>query len=137
MTRAAQQTVVFQSAFPAPVGYRDDVIGFPAGTRRAPDSSGGSVTLRRFRPGPFAVCLDHVEAAQLAGSFVAFLDLLAHVPGAAANLPLVYALVTAERAPRRLHRALAPAADRISRVVALRNAPLIRGYHARAASAHA
>jgi len=137
MTGPAQETVVLEAALPAAVGDRHDVIGFPSRPCGAPGFPRRAVAGGRFRARPLAVGLDDVEAAQLAGALVAFLDLLAHVPRAAANLPLVDASIAAERPPGRFHRGLAPAADWLARVIAFRHAPQIGGHHARATSAHA
>ena len=132
----AQQPVVLEAALAAAVRDRHDVIGFPPRPRRPPGPPRGAIGCRRLRARPLTVRLDDVEAAEPAGALVALLHLLPHVPRAAADLPFVHAGVAAERAPRRLHRPPAPAADRLAGVVALRLAPLIGGDDARAAGAH-
>lgn len=133
---AAQQPVVLEPAFAAAVGDRDDVIGFPSGTCGTPGAPAGAIAGRRLRPRPFAMRLDHVEPADLARAFVAPPDLLADVPRAAANLPLVHARVAAEGSPRRLHETAAPAAHRLAGLVALGLSPLLRRHHPGAPRAH-
>jgi hypothetical protein len=77
-----------------------------------------------------------VEATQLADALVALLDLLANVPGAASDFPLVHARVAAERAARRLYGAATPATDSLPGAIAFRLAPLVGGHNARATGAH-
>jgi len=137
MTWPTQEPVVFETALAAAVRHRHDVIGFPSRLCSAPRFPRRAIAGGRLRSRPLAVRLDDVEAAQLARALVAFLDLLAHVPRAAANLPLVHAHVTAERPPGPLHGSTAPAADRLAGVVPFRDAPLIGGHDTRATSAHA
>jgi hypothetical protein len=137
MTGAAQQAVIFEAAFATAIRHGNDVIRFPARAQGAPRLSRGAITGGRLRACPLAMRLHDVEAAELAGALVSLPDLLADVRRAAANLPLVYALVTAERAARRLHEPSAPAAHRLAGRVAVRNSPLIGGDNARAAGAHA
>jgi hypothetical protein len=137
VTRTAEQSIVLEAAFAAAVRDRDDMIGFPPGTRRAPGAPRGAVAGWRLRSRPLPMGFHDVKTAELASSLVAFLDLLTDVPRAAPDLPLVHARVAAERAARRLYGAAAPAADRIAGVIAIRPAPLIGRHHARATGAHA
>jgi hypothetical protein len=81
--------------------------------------------------------LDHVESADLTNPFIALLDLLTHVPGAAPDLPLVNAPVAAECATGRLDEAVTPTTNRFAGGVAFRLSPLLGGDNARAMSAHA
>src|SRR5918996_1678360 len=67
----------------------------------------------------------YIEPARLADPAIALLHFLADVGRAAANAPLVHAGVAAERAPRLLHRPVAPAADRLPCGVALRLPPVV------------
>jgi hypothetical protein len=66
-----------------------------------------------------------VESAEPADPLVALLHLAPDVPRAAADLPLVHAAVAAEGPPRQRDRNTAPAADRLTRLVAFRLSPLI------------
>jgi hypothetical protein len=136
MAGAAEQPIVLQAAFAPAVGNGHDVIGFPARPCGAPRFPRRAVACGRLRPRPFTMGLDDVEAAEPAGALVAFLDLLAHVPWTAADLPFVYAFVPAERPARCSHRSPAPAADWLTCRVALRNAPQSSAHDARATSAH-
>jgi len=136
VTGTAQQPVVLESALAPAVGNGHDVVGFPARSPLAPRLAGRSLAGRRLRSRPLAMRLDDVEPAELADAFVAFLDLLPDVPRAAADLPLVYALVTAEGPARRLHGSPAPSADRLAGLVPLGLPPLIGRDDALAASAH-
>ena len=136
MTRTAEQSIVLEAAFAAAVRDRDDMIGFPPGTRRAPGAPRGPIAGWRFRSRPFPVGFHDVKTAELAGALVAFLDLLADVPRAAPDLPLVHARVAAEGAARRLDGAATPAADRLAGIIAIRPAPLIGRHDARATGAH-
>ena len=87
----AEQSIVLQSAFAAPIGNRDDVIGFPSRTRGAPQAQGGAISHRGLRSGPLPVRLDDIESADLTDALVSLLDLLADVPRTASNLPFVNA----------------------------------------------
>ena len=80
--------------------------------------------------------LHDIEATQLADALVALLDLLADVPGAASNFPLVHARVAAEGPTRRLHRAAAPATDGLPGSIAFGLAPLLGGHDTGAPGAH-
>src|SRR4051812_49754093 len=73
--------------------------------------------------------LHHVQAAQPADPLVALLDLAAHVPRAAADLPFVHAGIAAEGPALRRDRSAAPPADRPALLVSLGLAPLIRRHH--------
>ena len=137
MTRTAKQPVVVKSAFAAPIGDGDNVIGFPSWTRRAPPTSSAAIGRRRLRSCPLPVRLKHVESADLTNALVSLLDLLTNVPGTASNLPFVNARITAEGPPRRLDDTVAPATDRFAGRVAFGLPPLIRRNDTRAASAHA
>src|SRR5260370_23483023 len=137
MAGEAEQAVVVGPALAAGVGNGDDVIRLPGRPLGAPALAGGTVGHRRLRTRPLAVRLDHIQAAQPADPLVALLDLASHVPGAAADLPFVYARVAAERAPGGCDRAAAPAADRSAGVVAVGLPPAIGGDGALAAGAHA
>jgi len=132
----AQQPVVVEPAFAAAVGNGHDVIRFPPRALGAPGPPHRAISRRRFRAGPFAMRLDDIEAAQPARALVALLYLLPHIPRAAPDLPLVHARVAAERPARRLHRATAPPADRLSRLIALGLSPVIRGHHTLTTGAH-
>ena len=136
MTRTAEQAVVLEPALTAAIGHRDDVVRFPPRTRGAPGLASGAVGAWRFRARPFAVRLDDVEAAQPAGALVALLDLLPHVPRAAADLPFVDARVAAEGPPRTLDRRSAPPADRPSEFIEIRFAPVVSRDRTRTKSAH-
>ncbi len=137
MARTAEQSIVLEPAFAAAVRDGDDVIGFPSWTKGAPGAARGAIAGGRLRSRPLAVGFHDVTAAELAGALVALLDLLTDVPRAASDLPLMHARVAAECAARRLHRAATPAADRLAGVVAIRLAPLVGAYDARATGAHA
>jgi hypothetical protein len=136
VARAAQQPVILEAAFAAAVRHRRDVIRLPSRPFGAPALPRGAIGPRRLRARPFAVRPGDVEAAQSADPFVALLHLLPDVPGAAPDLPLMHARVAAERPPRRLNRAAAPAAYRLPRLVPIRNAPLVRCYRPRPPCAH-
>ena len=136
MAWTAQQPVIIETAFATAVGDRDDVIRLPERPHSPPALSCRTVRRGRFRPRPFAMGLDHIQTAQSADTFVALLDLTPHVPGAAADLPLVHARLAAERPPRRDHRAPAPSADRLPHFVPIRLTPLIRRHRPRPPDAH-
>jgi hypothetical protein len=137
MAGAAQQPVILEPALSAAVGDGDDVIRLPSRTDGAPRASRRTITRRRLRSRPLAMCLHHVEAADPAGALVALLDLLADVRRTAANLPFVHARVAAERPPRRRDPAATPPANRLACLVAIRLAPLLRCHHMRPEGAHA
>ena len=137
MAGPAEQPIVLESALAAAVGDRDDVVRFPARARRAPGLSGRAIGRGRLRARPLAMGLDDVEAAEPADALVAFLHFAAHVPGAAADLPLVDAGVAAEGPPRRRDWSPAPPADRPPGLVPLGFPPLIGRHDPRAPSAHA
>jgi hypothetical protein len=82
------------------------------------------------------VSLEHIDAAQLADASIALLDLLTHVPGAAANLPFVYARIPAEGPTWPRHRAATPPADGLTGLVAIGDAPLVGGHDALPERAH-
>ena len=136
VTRAAQEAVVVEAALAAAVRDGDDVIGFPARARRPPGLAPDSVRGRRLRTRPFTVRLHHVEATQLAGPLVAFLDLLPYVPRTATDFPFVDARIAAERAARPGDGAPAPAADGLAGCIAFGDPPLIGGDRAGAPGAH-
>jgi hypothetical protein len=136
VTRAAQEPVILEAAFPAAVGDRDDVVRLPSRPRRAPALSSRAVGGRRPRARPGTVRLDDVESTELADPLVALFHLPPHVPRTAADFPLMHARVAAEGPARRFHRCTAPAADRIACLVPLRLPPLVRGHNARATGAH-
>ena len=136
MARPAEEPVVVESALAATVGDRHDVVRFPSGPPGTPGSPGRAIGCRRLRSGPLAVRLHHVEAAQPADPFVPLLDLAAHVPGAASNLPFLDARIAAEGSPRRDHRTPAPSADRLTVWVALWFPPLIGRHDPYAPGAH-
>src|SRR5215207_918937 len=125
MAGTAEQAIVLEPALTATVGNGNDVVRFPARPAGAPGLARGAILSGRLAPRPFAVCFDHVESAEATDSFVSLFDLAPHVPRTAADLPFVNAGITAERPPRPDHAALAPAADRLPRLVAFRNSPLI------------
>lgn len=137
MTRTAEQSIVLEPAFAAAVRDRDDVISFPSWTKGAPGAPRGAIAGWRLRPRPLAVGFHDVQAAEMAGALVAFLDLLPDVPRAAPDLPLVHARVAAERATRRLHGTTTPATDRLAGVIASRLTPLVSRHDADATGAHA
>ena len=137
MARPAEQSIVLESTLPAAVGYRDDVVCFPPGTCRTPPLTRRAIDGRRFRTSPLAVRFDDVEAAELTGAFVAFFDLLPHVPGTAADLPFVHARIAAECAARTNDRTAAPSADGVAGFIAFGDTPLVGRDGARATSTHA
>jgi hypothetical protein len=136
MTGPAEEAIIFKSALTAAVRDRHYVVRLPHGTGGPPGLPRG--TIRRGGPAcrPRPVRLDDVEATQPAGALVPLFHLFAHVPWAAANLPLMDAGVAAERPARRPDEAAAPPAYRFPRVVAFRLPPLIRCNDARAPGAH-
>lgn len=136
MTRPAEQAIVLEAALAAAVGHRHDVVRLPSGPRDAPGFACGTIAGGRFGPGPLTVRFHHIEAAQPAGALVALLYLLTHVPGAAADFPLVHARVATKRAPRRLYRRSTPAADGLARFRAIGLPPLSGRDNAGAAGAH-
>src|SRR5262245_21050 len=89
VTGSTQQSIVLQAALTSAVRDWNDVIGLPARPCRTPEFSRGAVASRRLRSRPCAMSLNHVESADLTDPFVALLDLLANIPGAASDLPLV------------------------------------------------
>lgn len=137
MTGPAEEPVVLEATLAAAVGDRDDVIGLPLRTGRAPRLTRGPIRGWRLRTRPFPVRLDDVEAAQPADPLIALLHFTTHVPRAAADPPLVHAGITAERPPRTGHRSLAPPAHRFPRLVSLRDTPLIRRHDPRPLGTHA
>lgn len=122
---AAQQAIVLEAAFAAALRDRDDVIRLPARPGGAPLLPGSTIRRRRLPASPFAVRLRDVQPAELTDPLVALPDFAAHVPRAAAYLPLVHAGFAAESAPRRQHRVPAPAADWLASLVAVGFAPLV------------
>src|SRR5262245_42966373 len=104
MTTPAEETEVLETTLATAVRDRNNVIRLPARPSRAPAPPRGPIGHRWFRARPLAMRLDHVQAAQAANPFVAFLDFAAHVPRTAADLPLVHARVAAERPARADHR---------------------------------
>jgi hypothetical protein len=136
MTRTAEQSIVFEPAFSAAVSDGNDVIGFPAWTKEPPSAPCGAIAGRRLRARPLAMRFHDVEATQLADALVALLDLLADVPGAASDFPLVHARIAAERPPRWFDEAAAPATDRLPSGVAFGLAPLLGGHDTGAPGAH-
>ena len=136
MARPAEQPVILQPALAAAVGDRHDVVRFPTRPQPPPGFADGSIARRRLRARPLAVRLDHIETAEPADSLVALLHLLAHIPWAAADLPLVDAGIAAERPPRRLDGPSAPPAHRCPGLVEVRLSPLLRGDDSLAQGAH-
>jgi len=132
----AQQPVILQAAFTAAVRDGDDVIGLPPGARGPPRPARRAIAPGWFRAGPFAVRFDDVEAAEAAGALVSLFHLLADVPRAAADLPLVDAGVAAEGPAGLLHRRAAPPADRVPAFIPLGLPPLIGRDDPRAPGAH-
>jgi hypothetical protein len=136
MTRPAEQAIVLEAALSPAVRNGDDVVRLPARAERAPGLPRGAIAGRRFGPRPFTVRFDDIDAAQLTRALVALLDLLPHIPGTAANLPLVHTRIPAEGAARGRDRLAAPAADGRTRLVPLGLAPLIGSDGTGATSAH-
>ena len=137
VTRTAEQSIVFQSALATAVSNRNNVIGFPAGARGAPDASSGAIRHWRLRSRPLPVRLHDIEAADLADTLVALFDLLANLPGTASDFPFVDAGVAAERASWRLDRTATPPANRFACGIAIWLSPLLGGDDTRALGAHA
>lgn len=137
MATAAEQSVVVESALSAAIRDRHDVVGLPARFGGAPCAAGRTVICCGLGPRPVAVRLDDVESADLADPPVTLLQLLADVPRAAADLPLVNARVAAEGATGLRHGATAPAADRLAGGIPRRFAPLLGRDDAAPLRAHA
>jgi hypothetical protein len=137
MACPAEQPVVIEPAFPAAVGNREDVVGFPPGLRGAPGLARAAVGPRRLLQPPRAFGRTHVEPARLANAAVALLDFAANVRRTAADAPFVNARVGAEGPTGLLHQCAAPAADRLAGFVAFGFAPVVGAHGAASDSTHA
>jgi hypothetical protein len=136
VARATEQPEILEAALAAAVSDRDDVVSFPTRLGRAPLSARRAIASRRFRARPFSMRFGDVEAAQLAGAFIALADLLPDVRRAAADFPLMDACVTAERPSWRRDRSAAPTANRLTGLVPHRLAPFFGGDDAPARGTH-
>jgi len=133
----AEQAVVVQPAFSTAIRNRHNVIRFPPRASGAPLAARDAIERAWLLTSPQAFGLSDIEAASLADPGITLPDPFADVTRTAAHLPFVHARIAAECPSRWADETTTPAANRISRWVAIGFAPVVGSDGAAPDGAHA
>ena len=129
MTAKAESAYVFEIAFPAALGHREDVVRIPQASAgeafQSPmrEQHAAACAARSFE---FIVCGPRIDQATCANALIALRYLFAQISGIGAQAPFVYAPVRAKSPPARWHFERAPSAE-CAAVRAFRQHGAVRG----------